>query len=321
MAAHPVLRQAPGVVIRSVGSSYRVRMQDAAGNDGTLVEATLRGKFRLDESRATNPIAVGDRVEVEFGDESASIVHLYPRHNAIYRRATKSTSLEQVLCANVDQGVFVGTLAFPFTPLGYIDRFLVMCEAYHIPGVLVFNKIDLVADEAAEAKLDDYVYIYRGAGYLVLTGSALDPAFKGTVVELLKDKISFLAGPSGAGKSSLINLADPTLHLKTSTVSVHSEKGRHTTTFAEMHPLSFGGAVIDAPGFREFDIVGIERAELAHFFPEMQRLMSGCKFNNCTHTSEPGCAVVAALETGEVQHTRYHTYTSMLEGIVSEHKG
>lgn len=301
-----------GVVMRSVGASYRVRC-----DDGHTVDATLRGKFRLEGSRATNPIAVGDRVTIN--DEGA-IAAIAPRHNALYRRATKSTSLEQALCANVDQALFVGTLAFPFTPLGYIDRFSVMCEAYHIPVVLVFNKVDLVVDEAAENKLDDYVYIYESIGYRVLTGSALDAGFRQRVVEVLQGKVTFLGGPSGVGKSSLINLADPTLQLKTGTVSDHTEKGRHTTTYAEMHALSFGGFVIDAPGFREFDIVGIERAELSHYFPEMRRLMSGCRFNNCTHTAEPGCAVVAALETGEVAHTRYHTYTSMLESIPKSHE-
>ena len=303
---------AQGVVLRSVGASYRVQLAD-----GRVVDATLRGKFRLEGSRATNPIAVGDRVTLN--DEGA-IAAIAPRHNALYRRATKLTAREQVLAANLDQALFVGTLAYPFTPLGYIDRFLVMCEAYHIPAVLVFNKADLVADEAAENKLDDYVYIYRSAGYRVLTGSALDPAFRPEVVAVLQGKLTFLVGPSGAGKSTLINLADPALHLKTAEVSAHTEKGRHTTTYAELYPLAFGGAVIDAPGFREFDIVGIERAELAHFFPEMRRLMSGCRFNNCTHTAEPGCAVVAGLETGEVAHTRYHTYTSMLEGIPTSHQ-
>lgn len=305
-----------GVVMRSVGSSYRVRLAD-----GRTIEATLKGKFRLEGSRATNPIAVGDRVSLDTTGPSASIAAIAPRHNALYRRATKLTAHEQVLAANLDQALFVGTLAFPFTPLGYVDRFLVMCEAYHIPAVLVFNKTDLVVDAAAENKLDDYVYIYTSIGYRVLTGSALDPAFQPALVEVLRDKTTFLGGPSGAGKSTLINLADPRLNLKTSTVSAHTEKGRHTTTYAEMFPLSFGGAVIDAPGFREFGIVGIERAELAHFFPEMQRLMPQCKFNNCTHQAEPGCAVVAALETGEVAHTRYHTYTAMLEGIEDPHRG
>jgi ribosome biogenesis GTPase / thiamine phosphate phosphatase len=301
------------MVMRSVGSSYRVKL-----SSGEIIQASIRGKMRLQELKTTNPVAVGDQVELyhEPGEDEYVIDAVQPRHNFIARKAVKLSSQVQILCANVDQAVLIVTLKKPFTSLGYIDRITVMCEAYHVPIKLIFNKIDLLTQEKELNKLDDYCFIYEQAGYPILQVSALAPNHKDDVTALLADKTSFLVGPSGSGKSTLVNLVDPSLNLRTSAISSSTDKGRHTTTFAEMHPLAFGGYVIDAPGFREFDLVNIEAVELGGYFPEMRRLMMGCKFNNCLHTHEPGCAVRAAYEAETLADTRYHTYVGMLEGLL-----
>lgn len=302
-----------GTVYRSVGSSYHVRLAD-----GTTLICTLRGKLRLTDSEATNPVAVGDHVEIDDSGQSPAIAGVLPRRNHLIRKSVKQSARHQVLAANIDQAICVACIDLPFTPLGYIDRFLVMAEAYHIPAVIVFNKIDILEKEKHLTKLMDFVRLYQGLGYRVEMLSALEPDFRENVVALLKDKVSFLAGLSGSGKSTLINLADPDLQLRTGTISTHSGKGRHTTTFAELHPLAFGGAVVDAPGFKEFELVGIERTELSHYFVEMRKLLPLCKYNNCTHTFEPDCAVKDAVYLGEIAESRFNTYLSMLEGIESE---
>jgi ribosome biogenesis GTPase len=242
------------------------------------------------------------------------ITRIEPRVNYVLRKATRAGVNNQILCSNIDQAIFLATLKQPFTALGYIDRFLVMLEAFHVPAILIFNKIDLLTDKDLD-KLDDYQAIYQSVGYPVQVLSTLEPAFHPQVVELLKDKTSFIAGPSGTGKSSFINFAEPNSKARTGDIMRHSQKGRHTTTFAEWYPLSFGGAIIDAPGFKEFTITGIARNELSGYFPEMRDVLHGCKFNNCTHTNEPDCAVRAAVEADEIPLTRYHTYLSMLEQL------
>ncbi len=299
--------------MRSVGALYRVRLPE-----GQLIEATLRGKLRLQGLKTTNPVAVGDRVELLSEGGTWVIAAVAERHNFIARKAVKASSQVQILCANVDQALMVASLKEPFTALGYIDRFLVMCEAYHVPAVVVFNKTDLLESEKELGRLDDFAFIYEQAGYPVYPVSALAATHQAEVLALLKDKVSFLAGPSGAGKSSLINLVDPTLQLRTGVISTHTLKGRHTTTFAEMYPLAFGGYVIDAPGFREFDLVNIGPEELGGYFPEFRKLMPGCQFNNCLHTHEPNCAVRAAVERELLADTRYHTYLGMLGALQAE---
>lgn len=306
-----------GLVLRSVGARYRVQLPS-----GELIEATLRGKLRMLETRyrATNPVAVGDQVYLLEETGGWVIAGVVERHNHMLRKAVKQTSEVQVLAANIDQALMVAALKEPYTSLGYIDRFLVMCEAYHIPAVVCFNKIDNLTSEKELGKLDDFSFIYELAGYPVLQVSSLQEKYREQVLELLQGKVTFLAGSSGAGKSTLINLADPSLQLRTGEISKHTGKGKHTTTFAEMHHLSFGGYVIDAPGFREFDIVDITPEELGGYFPEFRKLMPACKFNNCTHVHEPGCAVREAYENESISDTRYHTYLSMLESLINPPK-
>ncbi|HHG86162.1 MAG TPA: ribosome small subunit-dependent GTPase A, partial [Bacteroidetes bacterium] len=202
----------------------------------------------------------------------------------------------------------------PITTLGYVDRLLITCEAYHIPAVVLFNKVDQL-DEAGLKKLADFQEIYTQCGYPTPAISATDPAYADTVRELLQDKVSFLVGRSGAGKSTTINLVEPTLDLKVGQISAFSGRGRQTTTFAEMFDLSFGGHIIDSPGFKEMVIFDFEESELSHYFPEMRPYLNECKFSNCIHVSEPGCAIKAAVSQGELPDSRYHTYLGMLHEI------
>lgn len=298
-----------GIVIRSTGSQYRVRTAE-----GEILTATIRGKFRLDDLDSTNPIAVGDRVSVDTAtEEGAVITEIAPRENHILRKSTHNIHHRQILAANVDQAVFVYTVEFPFTPLGYLDRFLVMCEAYHIPAIVIFTKVDLLKEkDKLWAKLADYRAIYEDAGYAHLALNATNPENAPKIQALLKDKVTFLAGPSGVGKSSLVNLADPSLRLRTQPLSKYSKKGQHTTTFAEMHPLSIGGYVVDAPGFSEFNVVGITSEELSGYYPEMRARVNQCRFHNCTHTNEPDCAILAAVAEGDIAESRYNTYKSII---------
>ncbi|MCS6905123.1 MAG: ribosome small subunit-dependent GTPase A [Bacteroidia bacterium] len=301
-----------GIVIRSTGGSYKVKTES-----GKVIDCVLRGKLRLEELKTTNPVAVGDRVVYYFeNEEKAVIEEILPRKNFIQRRSTRSSSFQQVLCANIDQALIVVTIDEPFTPLSFVDSFLVMAEAFRIPAIVVFNKIDIARKKEKNwEKLKDYVCIYAEIGYKVLALSALNVEDRPKIVEVLANKISFISGLSGSGKSSLINLADPKLHLKTAPISHHTKKGRHTTTYAQMYDLEFGGSIIDVPGFREFEITDIDRYELSHYFPEMRKYFHQCKFNNCTHTSEPGCAIIRAVQEGEIASTRYNTYLGMLNNL------
>jgi ribosome biogenesis GTPase len=301
-----------GIVIRSTGSSYKVKTET-----GEIIDCLLRGKLRLEEQKTTNPVAVGDNVIYIFeSDGKAVIQEILPRINFIQRRSTRSSSFQQVLCANIDQALIVVTIEEPFTPLSFVDSFLVMAEAFRIPAVVVFNKIDIARKKEKNwEKLKDYICTYRDIGYPTLAVSALNPEDRTKVIEVLADKKSFISGLSGSGKSSLINLADPSLKLKTAPISLHTKKGRHTTTFAQMYDLFFGGCIIDVPGFREFEITEMERFELGHYFPEIRSRFLDCKFNNCTHTTEPGCAIIKAVQEEEIASTRYNTYLNMLNNL------
>lgn len=302
---------AEGVVLRSTGSEYVIKLEA-----GSTITAILRGKFRQEGFDSTNPIAVGDRVFCSAEEGNWVIKRIGERENYILRKSTNLKYQRQILAANVDQAVFIMTVEYPFTPLGYLDRFLVMCEAYHIPVTIVFNKIDLLKQKQKHwYKLADYRAIYEEAGYPHLALSATDERYRPAVADLLRNRTTFLGGKSGSGKSSLVNLVDPTLQLTTKPLTRQSHKGRHTTTYAEMHLLTIGGAVIDAPGFRDFEVVGMEKEELSHYYPEMRSRLAECRFNNCLHINEPGCAVKAAVEEGEVALSRYNTYQSILESI------
>nr|WP_294896403.1 ribosome small subunit-dependent GTPase A [uncultured Pedobacter sp.] len=304
-----------GLVIKSTGSWYVVEDQQ-----GKRYECRIKGKLRMKGLVSTNPVAVGDIVDFEPEPdlETAVISKVHDRKNYIIRKSINLSKQVQIIAANLDLACLVVTLASPRTSLGFIDRFLVTAEAYGVPAVLVFNKLDLFSQEGLEI-LDNYIDLYQGIGYACYSVSAT----KGTNIEeletVLKDKISLFSGHSGVGKSSLINRLIPGKELKTGKISDWSEMGKHTTTFAELFDLPFGGKLIDTPGIRELGITDIEKHELAHFFPEMRALMHDCKFNNCVHINEPGCAVLKALEEGELQPTRYDSYQSIYFGNETRH--
>lgn len=298
-----------GIVERVTGSFYRVRFEDDLVRD-----CVLRGKIRLDDLDSTNPVAVGDRVKVLWNTESYVIQSILSRENYLLRRATKSSAARQILCANVDQVIVIYTIDNPHTPLGFLDNLLVMAGAFHIPACIVLNKIDTLSAKKQEVKAR-FVGMYRSLGYRVESLSAIDESYHALALDLLRGKRTFIAGRSGSGKSSFINLADRKLNLKTAVVSYANRYGRHTTTFAELFRLQTGGWVIDAPGVREFYLTGLAETEVSHYFPEMLKLLPKCRFNNCLHTSEPGCAVIKAWEDGRIADSRYSSYLFMLDEL------
>lgn len=301
-----------GTVIRSVGSSSRVLTEA-----GEQYDCVIKGKFRIRGLNTTNPVAVGDEVKFSLPEENGLgvIVEIMPRQNYILRKAISHQTKVHILAANIDQAVFLFTVDQPETSTGFANRFLLVAEAYGIPIQFVINKLDVIKSEEHQARLTEIQEIYSKAGYPVTTLSALDPAFREAVQTLLKGKRSFIGGHSGAGKSTLINLIDPSLDIKTSEISESSNKGRHTTTYAEMHPLAGGGYIIDSPGIKELGLVGFEIEEIGHFFPEMRERLPDCRFHNCLHHNEPGCAVKAAVESGEIHQSRYDSYLKMLEEV------
>ncbi len=296
-----------GLVTKSTGSWYTV-----LGDDGQRIECRIKGKFRTKGIKTTNPVAVGDWVEYEMEpeQESAVITHLEPRKNYIIRRSVNLSKQAQIIGANLDQAILVVTLASPPTSLGFIDRFLVTAEAYDIPAVLIFNKLDLFSEEGLDI-LQEYTAIYEQIGYPCYKVSALDGTNIAQIKALLQNKITLVSGHSGVGKSTLINAIEPNVKLKTGEISDWSDKGKHTTTFAEMIDLSFGGKLIDTPGIRELGIVDIEPEELSHFFPEMRMRLNQCRFHNCRHVNEPGCVIIEAVENGDIESSRYDSYLSI----------
>lgn len=299
-----------GLVTKSTGSWYQVQTPE-----GDVVDCRIKGKFRIKGITTTNPIAVGDRVEFEAEPDQATgvITKLYDRKNYIIRKSINLSKQAQIIAANLDQAILVVTLASPRTSLGFIDRFLVTAEAYDIPARLVFNKLDLFSDEGLEI-LEEYKQVYESIGYPCFRVSAIEGTNIPELKAELKDRITLFTGHSGVGKSSLMNAILPELSLRTSQVSDWSDKGTHTTTFAEMFELPEGGFIIDTPGIRELGVIDIEQQELGHFFPEMRERMHDCRFNNCRHINEPGCAVLAALENGEIEPSRYESYLSIYHG-------
>lgn len=298
-----------GVVVRSTGSWYRVRTVE-----GEELDCRMRGNLKIRGIKTTNPVAVGDHVRLVRGETDHMITALMERRNYVLRKSVNLSRRAHILCANIDQALILFTLDHPVTTLGYVDRLLVTCEAYHIPAVLVFNKVDLLSEELL-AKLADYRQVYENIGYRCIALSATDPQYADAVSSLLGGKVSFLVGRSGTGKSSLVNLVQPDSKLKVGQVSDFSGRGVHTTTFAEMFPLAIGGDIIDSPGFKEMVIFDFQEAELSHYFPEMRPFLSQCRFGNCIHRHEPGCAVKAAVTEGQIAESRYHTYLSMLAEI------
>lgn len=305
-----------GRVIKATGSWYSVMTAD-----GTIHQCRIKGKMRLTDRRTTNPVAIGDLVEIEEDSRGADMLikEVLPRNNYIIRQSSKSRTAEHVLAANLDQAVLIASLTQPFTPPGFIDRFLVTATAYHIPAVLVFNKIDLYEEEQLQ-KLEEFENIYSDAGYTVLLTSIIDKSGILEFKDLLQNKITLISGNSGVGKSSIVNIIAPGLSLRTGSISDYHQKGTHTTTFAEMFALPFGGSIIDTPGIKEFGILDFEKEEVSHYFPEMERLLHDCRFNNCLHINEPNCAVIAAVEKGHIAYSRYNSYIGIIDEIENEEK-
>jgi ribosome biogenesis GTPase / thiamine phosphate phosphatase len=298
------------LVTKSTGSWYQV-----VNDRGENIDCRIKGKFRIKDIRTTNPIAVGDIVEIEMEPEQNTgvIIKLIPRKNYIIRKSINLSKQSQIIAANLDQAFLIVTLASPRTSLGFIDRFLVTAEAYDIPAGLIFNKLDLFSEEGMEV-LADYESIYKRVGYPCYEVSAVEGTNLDQIEDLLKDKVTLFSGHSGVGKSTLINALIPDLHLKTGAVSDWSDKGQHTTTFAEMHSLPKGGYLIDTPGIRELGIFDIEPQVLGHFFPEIRERLNQCRFHNCRHINEPGCSVIEAVENGEIDVSRYESYLSIYHG-------
>lgn len=288
-------------------------MRDAAGK---MHRARLRGKFKQKDSKVSNPLAVGDRVEFDIeqtGEDTAVIHKIEDRENYIIRQSTHKTAYSHIIASNLDQALLIVTLVSPRTSFGFIDRFLVTAEAYDIPATLVFNKTDLY-DEDIQEYQRQISHMYEQVGYQSLSVSAKNNEGIEEMQALLKNKTTLLSGHSGVGKSTLINIVVPDLELKTSEISGFSDKGVHTTTYAEMFEVSDNTYIIDTPGIKELGIVDIPAAELSHFFPEMRERMNQCRFNNCTHFNEPGCAVVEAVRQNEISLTRYESYLSIMHG-------
>jgi len=301
-----------GVVYKSTGSWYMVKTTEQK-----FVQARIKGKFKIDGITSTNPIAVGDEVGMEMDNENEQVYvisSIHQRRNYINRQSPHRKHQQHIVAANLDQTLLFATLREPRTSQGFIDRFLITSEAYHLPGIIVFNKSDIYRQK--ELDLFDHLrVIYTNAGYKVFllsmnTMQGFDP-----LVQCLHNRITLISGHSGVGKSTFINALLPGLDLRTENVSSWSGKGMHTTTFAEMFDLPSGGAIIDTPGVKEFGLVDISRQELSHYFPEMLRILPDCQFNNCLHLNEPGCAVKEAVRNGLIDADRYISYCTILDSI------
>ena len=298
-----------GIVTKSTGSWYIVRT-----DEGHYTQCRIRGKFRMEGIKSTNPVAVGDVVEFELEPqkETGVIQKIHPRKNYIIRKSVNLSKQTHIIAANIDQAFLLITIANPVTMTSFIDRFIATAEAYSIPVILLFNKVDSYTEIQLQ-ELEQLKDIYEDIGYECIDISAVTGRNVDLVKELMKDQVSLFSGHSGVGKSTLINLIEPTLNLKTTIVSVQSGQGQHTTTFAEMFELSFGGFIIDTPGIKGFGVVDFKKQEVSDYFPEIFHFKQYCKFNNCLHLEEPGCAVLEAVEQDEIAFSRYRSYVQLLE--------
>ncbi|MGH2553276.1 MAG: ribosome small subunit-dependent GTPase A [Chitinophagaceae bacterium] len=299
-------------VYKSTGSWYIVKDET-----GKFWNARMKGVMKLDDITSTNPVAVGDVVEMQIESEegnTAIIDEIHDRNNYINRQSPRHKYQHHIVASNLNLSILVATLKEPKTSQGFIDRFLVASEMYHVPAIIVFNKSDLYKKKELE-KYEQWKAMYESVGYKVFLVSAEKKEGVNEVLGLLKNKTTLISGHSGVGKSSLLNVIFPEMNLKTQDVSGWSGKGQHTTTFAEMFDLPFGGRIIDTPGMREFGLVDISKQEVSHYFPEMRDRLNNCQFNNCLHVNEPGCAIKDAVAKGEILEDRYVSYAGILDSI------
>lgn len=298
-----------GLVMKSTGSHYIVRLPN-----GEAISCTARGKLRLRGSTTTNPVVVGDRVEVELQPTGGLITAIKPRSNYVIRRSTNLSRETHIIAANLDQALLVVTVAQPETHLGFIDRYTVAAEAYGVPVVLLFNKTDICTQSPLKELLSNYIELYTHAGYRCLSVSAQTGEGLAELRELVHGRVSLISGNSGVGKSSLLNRIEGRQLQRTEAISAAHQTGKHTTTFSEMFELADGGYIIDTPGIKGFGLVDIDRSELARYFPDLFAHAASCRFHNCTHTHEPSCAVRNAVEQGQIEPTRYENYLSIYYG-------
>ncbi|MGC4037354.1 MAG: ribosome small subunit-dependent GTPase A [Chitinophagaceae bacterium] len=300
------------LVYKSTGSWYTVKDET-----GKAYNARLKGIFKIDDITSTNPLAVGDSVDIEMENEnegSVLITKIHDRKNYINRQSPRARHQHHIIAANIDQSFMVATLKEPRTSQGFIDRFLVASEMYHVPPVIIFNKAD-VYKRKEDLQFEVWKQMYEKVGYTVILTSVKTNLGIDVIKDLLKDKTTLISGHSGVGKSSLLNILLPELNLRTTEVSDWSGKGMHTTTFAEMFDIAGGGKIIDTPGMREFGLVDITKQELSHYFPEMRERLNDCQFNNCLHINEPGCAIKQAVADGEITEDRWVSYYNILESL------
>jgi ribosome biogenesis GTPase len=299
-----------GVVLKSTGSRYKILF-----GEGIVLECSIKGKLRIKELRTTNPIAVGDNVmfELDKKNNSGIITEVLDRRNYILRKASNLSKHSQIIAANIDQVFLMITIILPETPVEFIDRFLITAEAYRVPAKIIINKTDLYGTDEME-KLEYLEAMYNKIGYECIRLSLYDKTNLEVLKLLMKDKISLISGNSGVGKTTLLNFFNPALNLKTAEISDYHKQGKHITTFPEMHQMPFGGYVIDTPGIRGFGVVDMERNEIYHFFREIFKISKECRFYNCLHLDEPGCAVRSAVEKGEIDFLRYRSYLNIIEG-------